>query len=203
MKETSKSLRRRWLEDSGIRPLDQTWTWKSLFVGKGIDVGAGDDPLPFPDCQPFDVEHGDANKLSNYFPEKTFDYLHASQCLEHMYDPYLAMLDWIKVVKLGGHIIVTVPEMSLYGDILWGDGGSRYNPDHKSTWSFGLPRSGAPIHIFVPDFIKALTKNAPVTGLLARVVDTNYNYKIGFTKDQTFHEYDGVEAWIEFLFKKL
>src|SRR5216683_4330096 len=143
-KETSKALRRRWQESA--------FPWKKIFTGKGIDVGAGDDPLPFEGCIPFDWEQGDANKLSTYFPANAFDYLHASQVLEHMHDPFAAIEDWTKIVKLGGHLVITVPEMSLYGDILWGEHGSRYNPDHKSTYSFGLKRSGAPIHVYVPDF---------------------------------------------------
>ena len=200
MKETSKAMRRRWLEDAdGAQP----WNWKSIFTGHGIDVGPGDNPLPFEDCLRFDMEQGDANKLGSYFAPETFNYIHASQVLEHMHDPLAALCEWNSLLKPGGHSIISVPEMSLYGDILWGEHGSRYNPDHKATFSFGLRNSGAPIHIYLPDFVSTVEEKSGVKCIFSRVVDTNYDYKVGFTRDQTYHECDGVEAWVELLFRRV
>jgi SAM-dependent methyltransferase len=190
MNETSKAMRRRWCEDTeGVFP------WKSVFDGRGIDIGPGDDKLPFDDCQPFDKEHGDANRLSEYFPRASFDYLHSSQSLEHMIDPCLALRDWLQVVKPGGHVIVTVPSWELYEGMLWP---SRWNPDHRSTWSISLRGSPAPIHVFVPDFLQGF----PVKVELCRLVATNYDYKLGSSLDQTWDESDSVEAFLEFVLKK-
>jgi len=190
MKETSKAMRRRWVEDAkGLFP------WKDIFKGKGIDVGAGDDPLPFEDCIAFDQKDGDANKLDTYFKAGQFDYLHSSQSLEHMHDPKIALDSWIKVVKKGGYVICTIPDFILYEGLIWP---SRYNPDHKSSFSMWLKDSPAPIHCLLPDWLS----NFNVEVLLCRLVDTNYNYKILTSKDQTYVESDNVECWLEFVLRK-
>lgn len=190
MKETSKAMRRRWVEDAkGLFP------WKKIFKGKGIDVGPGDDPLPLEDVKTFDQVDGDANKLHEYFKTGEFDYLHSSQCLEHMNDPKQALESWIKVVKKGGHLVISIPSWELYESMIWP---SRYNPDHKSSWSLSIKDSPAPHHVLLPDWLNQF----PVNVELCRLVDTNYDYKVGTSKDQTYDESDGVECWIEFVLRK-
>lgn len=190
MNEASKAMRRRWCEDAqGIFP------WKKIFHGKGIDVGCGPDMIPIDGCQPFDQPDGDANTLSKYFPQDHFDYLHSSQSLEHMRNPSDAMKDWIKVVKPGGHLVVTVPSWEIYEGMQWP---SRYNPDHKATFSMSLRGSPAPLHFLLPDFLQEFDAKVE----LCRLVDSNYNYKTGTTKDQTWDESDSVEAFIEFILRK-
>jgi SAM-dependent methyltransferase len=190
MNETSKAMRRRWCEaEQGIFP------WKKIFQGRGIDIGCGPDKLPFDACEAFDKEQGDANRLSEYFPPDSFDYLHSSQSLEHMANPRAALKEWMKVVRPGGFVIVAVPSWELYEGMQWP---SRYNPDHKATFSMSLRGSPAPIHILLPDFLQELN----ATTLLCRLVDANYDYKVGTTKDQTWDESDGVEAFIEMVIQK-
>lgn len=187
MNETAKAMRRRFIEDS-----TSVFPWMKLFRGKGIDVGCGPDKLPFDGCIGFDKEDGDANKLSTYFPDTKFDYVHASQALEHMIDPSAALQDWAKVVKHNGHIIFSVPDWVLYEGCQFP---SRYNPDHRSTWSMYYRQSNAPIHCYVPEF---LSNAAPLaTVMRAKLIDKNYDYKIMTTKDQTYIEENGVEAFIE------
>jgi len=193
MKETSKAMRRRWNEDA----LKQ-FQWKSIFTGKGIDVGPGDDPLPFPDIEIFDLPQGDANVLHHYFPQDHFDFLHASQCLEHMHNPEEALSNWLKVVKPGGYVVVTVPDWVLYESMIFP---SRYNRDHKSSWSMFYTKSNFPIHIYIPSFLERFKDVAKP--LLSRLVDTNYDYAVMSTRDQTFKESEGVECWNEFVLRKL
>lgn len=188
MKETSKAMRRRWA--------DETFPWKLIFTGKGIDVGSGDDPIRDLDCVPFDQKDGDANRLSSYFPPNHFNWLHSSQSLEHMVDPNLAIRDWLKVVKPGGYLICTVPSWELYEGMIWP---SRWNGDHKSTWSLWQKGSPAKIHVFVPEFLGSLL---PSTTMLIRLVDANYDYKVGTRIDQTYKFENGVEAFIEFVIQK-
>lgn len=188
MNETSKAMRRRYIEDAlGIFP------WMKIFRGKGIDVGCGPDKIPFDACRGFDLSDGDANHLSNYFSDGEFDYLHASQCLEHMDDPKAALQDWSKIVKPKGYIIFTVPDWVLYERMKFP---SHWNPDHKSSWSLHYPRSNAPIHIHVPTMIREALPKAEV--LRECLIDSNYDYAlIHKDVDQTFNENDGVEAFIE------
>lgn len=191
MNETSKAMRRRLIEDElGI------FNWKEILSGSGIDVGCGPDKVWDEKCIAFDQEQGDANHISRYFTYQ-FDYLHASQCLEHMRDPYAAMLEWLKIVRSGGHAIVSVPDWTLYEGKTWP---SQYNPDHKSTWSFTYRESPAPNHVNVYDFLDKLKDQCYAKR--AMVIDNNYNYKL-IGVDQTFNESDGVEAFIEIVLCKL
>ncbi len=187
MNETSKAMRRRFIEHT-----TGGFQWLDLFRGRGLDVGCGPDKVPFPKCEPFDQEQGDANDLTKYFERGALSYLHASQCLEHMDDPETALESWIAVVKPRGALIITVPDFVLYEGLRWP---SQWNPDHKSTWSLSLRGSPAPQHIYVPDFLGRFTG---VSVLRAELIDTRYDYKlIGADVDQTFDESRGVEAFIE------
>ena len=191
MNEASKAMRRRMEEDSlGI------FNWRDIFNGRGIDVGCGNDKIPYSSCIAFDMENGDANYLSRYFSDR-FDYLHASQCLEHMHNPFEAILEWVKVVKRGGHLIVSIPDWDLYEGNNWP---SRYNPDHKSTWSFTHETSPSKYHVNIYKFLQYLKPFAyPKRAML---VDTNYDYSIGSNVDQTFIESNNVEAFIELVLCK-
>lgn len=191
MNEASKAMRRRYVEDkTGVFP------WMKLFKGRGLDVGCGPDKLPFDRCEGFDQEQGDANDLTGYFPKDTFNYIHASQALEHMRDPAAALQSWIDVTKPKGHLIVSIPDFVLYEGLVWP---SRYNPDHKSTWSIWLKDSPAPIHCFLPSWLEQFTG---VKVLRCQVIDNNYDYKIMTRVDQTLPEDAGVEAFLEFVLQK-
>jgi hypothetical protein len=192
-KETSKAMRRRWCEDA-----TRVFPWRELFSGRGIDVGCGDDPLPFDGIVKFDTPDGDANKLSSYFKAGEFQFLHSSQSLEHMHSPDVLFNDWFKVIAPGGAAIITVPSWELYEGMRWP---SVYNPDHKSTWSMNLLGSPAGnLHVHVPSWLKRHASIAET--VLVRQLAVNYNYRVGVSKDQTWEEADGVEPWIEFVLRK-
>jgi len=192
MNETSKAMRRRMIEDElGI------FNWSQIISGKGIDVGCGPDKVWDDNCIAFDQEQGDANKISEYFSDK-FDYLHASQCLEHMHDPYAAMVEWLKIVKTGGHAIISIPDWTLYEGRVWP---SRYNPDHKSTWSFTFDQSPSKHHVNIYKFLTNLSHICYAKRVM--LIDNNYNYSVSASVDQTFEESNGVEAFIEMVLCKL
>jgi SAM-dependent methyltransferase len=192
MNETSKAMRRRMIEDElGI------FNWSQIIKGKGIDVGCGPDKVWDENCIAFDQEQGDANKISEYFEDK-FDYLHASQCLEHMHDPYAAVVEWLKIVRSGGHAIISIPDWTLYEGWVWP---SRYNPDHKSTWSFTFEKSPSKHHVNIYKFLDKLSPYCYAKRVM--LVDNNYNYGTSTSVDQTFEESNGVEAFIEMVLCKL
>lgn len=199
MRETSKSLRRRWCEhELGVFP------WRDIFKGFGLDVGAGDDPLPFDNCTHFDKQDGDANHLSEYFAGhegmmngRPFDYIYASQVLEHLHDPAACVRDWVTLVRPGGHLIVTVPDWVAYEGMRWP---SPWNGDHKATFSMIYRGSKAPVHIHIPTMLDSLGDVAEVR--LARFVDFNYDYAVGTSRDQTFDELACVECWNEWVLQK-
>ena len=192
MKETTKSTQRRMEEDAaGVFP------WRQIFTGRGLDVGAGDDPLQFPGCQPFDKGDGDANTLSRYFAPEMFDYIHASHCAEHLHDPSKSIRDWLTLVKPLGHIVLTVPDVGAYERFTCP---SRYNPDHKSSWSMIYLGSSFPIHVHIPTWVKQFDDVA-IT-VLARYVERNYNWKLKPEFDQTWTLATGCEIWNEIVFQK-
>lgn len=189
--ESSKAMTRRL---NGI----ESQFWYKVFQGKGIDIGAGDDLIAIDGVIGFDVQDGDANRLHDYFPAESFDYIHASQCLEHMHDPVAALESWMKVLKTGGYAVVTIPSWELYEGMIWP---SRYNPDHKCTFSMWQKGSPAPNHVKFPEWLGENFGSHKVE--ICRLVDTNYNYNLGTSVDQTFVRENAVEAFIEFVIRKV
>jgi SAM-dependent methyltransferase len=119
--------------------------------GSGIDIGCGPDPVT-PDARRFDLEHGDANVVSQYVKEQ-FDFVYSSHCLEHMHDPRKTILDWWKLVKPGGHLFVVVPDEDLYEQGVFP---SRFNDDHKATFTLAKSQSWSPKSINVLDLAHSL-----------------------------------------------
>jgi len=136
MYETSKALMRR-LHDSRFAT--------RYFVGDGIDIGAGPDPLgqygqQFPQmlsCYDWDIKDGDAQYLAT-LTDGSLDYVHSSHCLEHMVDPYVAFGNWLRVLRPGGHLVALVPDEDLYEQGVFP---STFNSDHK--WTFTIQKSSS------------------------------------------------------------
>ena len=139
MNETTKS-RRYW------GPIE-----KAATTGCGIDIGCGPDPVT-PGARRFDLEHGDANVVSQFVKEQ-FDFVYSSHCLEHMYDPRMTILDWWKLVKPGGYLFVVVPDEDLYEQGVFP---SRFNDDHKATFTIAKSKSWSPKSINVLELANSL-----------------------------------------------
>lgn len=81
--------------------------------GKGLDVGYGGDPI-IPGCAVWDFEHGDAQYLKGLKKDETFDFVYSSHTLEHMVDVEVALMNWWRVLKPGGYLILYIPHRDLY-----------------------------------------------------------------------------------------
>lgn len=203
MREASKAMNRRNEEASFFCSRYGSIEWMEIFKGSALDVGCGDDIIN-KDLWPhlktvngFDTEDGDANSIDAYFEPNTFDVIHGSQVIEHLHDPKDFLHRCLKILKKKGHIVMTMPDLVLYESMSWP---SNFNADHKTTWSMLYPRSPAPNHIYLPDFLNSFNDVAET--LLCRLVDTNYCYKTWTRRDQTFNFEDGVECWNEFVIRK-
>jgi SAM-dependent methyltransferase len=128
------------------------------FVGEGIDIGGAPDPLGqyvsiFP-ClirvHTWDLEQGDA-QLMQGVPDGRFDFVHSSHTLEHMQDARVALGNWARIVKPGGFLILTVPDEDLYEHGHWP---SRYNSDHRWSFTIYKPASAMPKSINVVDLAR-------------------------------------------------
>ena len=175
-----------------------TWLYNKIFAGEGIDIGCGDDILNkdkiFPNIisvQPFDISHGDAQNINHYI-NKQYNFVHSSQCLEHMHDVHTALHNWWSLVKTNGYLIVTVPDEDLYEQ---GNFPSIYNTDHKWTFSIYKKNSWSKKHLNILDIISNLP-NCKIIKI--ELIDTNYNYNLKDV-DQTRAN---AEAFIEFIIQK-
>lgn len=144
---------------------EREWT---LLRGRGIDIGCGRDPV-LPDVRPFDQQHGDANRISEFVSEQ-FDYVYSAHCLEHMRDPRAAILEWWKLVRPGGHLFVIVPDEDLYEQ---GYFPSLFNPDHKATFTVEKSSSWSPVSVNMTELARSLPGGELVD---LRVQDHGYNH---------------------------
>src|ERR1700722_11167569 len=140
---------------------------RSILRGKGIDIGCGPDPVT-PEVCKFDVENGDADQITNYVHE-VFDFVFSSHCLEHMRNPREVILEWWKLVRPGGHLFFIVPDEDLYEQGIFP---SRFNPDHKATFTISKAKSGSPVSINVLDLVHSLP-NSELVNLVLQ--DTGYD----------------------------
>ena len=155
MNECSKAVAR-WLRSPGFTT--------HYFVGDGLDVGSGPDPLRrfarlFPlirSLTEFDRQDGDAQFLAKY-PDERFDFLVSSHCLEHLRDPFEGLGNWVRVVKPGGYLVVLVPDEDLYEQGVWP---STYNPDHKHTFTVCKTASWSPVSVNLTDLAAIVAARA-------------------------------------------
>jgi SAM-dependent methyltransferase len=136
-----------------------------------LDIGCGDD-LVVPHAQPFDKQHGDANKILDYLASESFDTVHSSHCLEHMHDPRQALGGWWQLVRPGGYLITVVPEEDLYEQGQWP---SRFNPDHKATFRLRRPTTWSPCSYDLYELHQSLPGAEIVS---AEVQDNGYNHQL-------------------------
>lgn len=193
--ETSKAHERR-----AKAPLFQ-----EAFLGHGIDIGGGNDPLKptkeFPNMlgvELFDVRHGDANFILKHKEPESFNFVYSSQTLEHMDNPFGAIYDWWKLVMPGGHMVITVPDETLY-EQAWPH---RWNSGHRTTWrldSTVAPNSWGPGAITLRELCRSLPNSKL---LLCELVDANYDYELAKREivDQTMLS---AEAFLEVIVKKV
>lgn len=119
--------------------------------GRGIDIGCGGDPVSS-SCRCFDVADGDANQITKYVNEQ-FDFVYSSHCLEHMHDPRKAILEWWQLVRPSGYLFVTVPDEDLYEQGVFP---SRFNSDHKATFTLAKASSWSPVSHNVLELAQSL-----------------------------------------------
>lgn len=192
MNETSKSV---------IRRAHDIRFATRYFVGDGIDIGAGNDSLAkhafmfsnITSVRSWDVSDGDAELMINV-PDEQYNFVHSSHCLEHLHNPLIAMKNWIRICKPGGHLVITIPDEDLYEGGVWP---SSHNPDHKTSWTIFKKASWSSHSINVFNLIAALEDAVQV--LKIELVDSSYQYNIA-RRDQTYH--GNSECAIEFILRK-
>jgi SAM-dependent methyltransferase len=192
MKECSKSIAR--------RLADVNFTSR-YFVGHGLDLGGKPDPLGLyaelfcrmESVRTWDWEDGDAQFLASV-ADGSVEFVHSSHCLEHLVDPYEGLKNWLRVVKPGGHLIVTVPDEDMYEQGIFP---STFNRDHKWTFTVFKEASWSDKSINVLELLKSLGSEADI--IKVEQLISTYRYKLP-RYDQTLSPVG--ECGIEFVVRK-
>ena len=144
---------------------------KKYLSGKVIDIGAGND-LVCAGAERFDQEDGDANHITKYRELNAYDTVHSSHCLEHMYEPEKALLEWWKLIKPDGYLVLVVPDEDLYEQGFWP---SRFNGDHKATFTLKKEKSWSPVSYNIIDLASSLPNSEIVS---IETHDRHYDYNL-------------------------
>ena len=171
MKECSKSIMRRMHEPNFSN---------RYFVGKGLDIGGGPDPLGlylelFPRMRGvkiWDKTDGNAETLDT-IENCIFDFVHSSHCLEHLDDPSQALQNWFRVLKPDGYLVIMVPDEDMYEQ---GEFPSTWNGDHKFTFTISKKNSWSPKSINILDLLETLDENHEIIKI--QKLDASYRYNI-------------------------
>jgi len=171
MKETAKGLSRR-LHTPGFAT--------RYFAGQGLDIGGETDPLgQFQELFPliksmriWGVGDGAAQYLTG-LGDNSFDFVHASLQLQCMPDPGEAIRHWFRVVRPGGHLILTVPDEDMYEQGVWP---SRANHDNRWTFTLFKTKSWSPVSLNLLDLLQRLGAGADIRRL--EVVDEGYRFAL-------------------------
>ncbi|UYN97348.1 MAG: class I SAM-dependent methyltransferase [Enhydrobacter sp.] len=169
-KETSKARTRRQAEGF----------FDKYFSGRGIDIGYGGD-LVVPNCRGWDVEHGDAHELAG-IADDTFDFVYASHIIEHLEDPARALLNWWRVLRPGGYLILYLPERDLFERKCTLP--SVVSTDHKHF--FLLDRDDPPDTVGLIPLISRTLKGAEIVH--KKICDAGYdpNIPVSFMSDAEY-----------------
>lgn len=192
MHELSKSI---------LRRLHDTRFATRYFRGQGIDIGGAPDPLSgyrelFPlmaAVRIWDLPDGDA-ELMRGVADETFDFVHSSHCLEHLRDPAAALANWLRILRPGGHLIVTVPDEDMYEQGVFP---STFNADHKWTFTIFKNMSWSPRSVNLTELLAGLGMQAEVVRI--EQLDAAFRYRVP-RMDQTMTPVG--ECAIEFIVRR-
>lgn len=103
--------------------------------GIGLDIGyAGyvEGTLPILETAiGIDLNYPGYDGVNLPFPSESQDYVYSSHCLEHILHYQNSLIEWFRVLKIGGHLIIAVPHQYLYEKKLilpsvWNEGHLRF-----------------------------------------------------------------------------
>jgi SAM-dependent methyltransferase len=171
------------------------------FVGDGIDIGGGPDPLAqyseqFPamtSLRVWDLEDGDAQYMQGV-GDATFDFVHSSHCLEHLHDPFEGIMNWFRILKPGGYLVVLIPDEDLYEQGIFP---STFNSDHKHTFTIFKTKSWSSKSINVFNLVSHLGPLVEVMHI--QLLHATFRYQLN-RFDQTLTPIG--DCAIEFVFRR-
>lgn len=113
--------------------------YRAFMDGIGLDIGYKgsivDAEAVLPTSLGIDLGFPGYDGKTLPFKDESYDYVFSSHCLEHVSDYKSAIKEWFRVIKVGGHLVITVPHQFLYEKKK--NLPSRWNSDHKRFYSPG------------------------------------------------------------------
>ncbi len=136
--------------------------------GNGVDIGSGGNPvvpwaiqldLPAHNSLTYNPERpdghihwrGDARDLP--FKDGVLDWLHASHVLEDFLDWNPVLAEWDRVLKIGGFLLVAVPDLARFRAAVFNGQGDNLGHKHESHVGELTACLGATYHVFVDGFV--------------------------------------------------
>lgn len=171
-------------------------------VGDGIDVTIEKDPLArmtaaFPlmrSCRTWDALTLDAQKMSSVL-DSSYDFVHASHALAYMDDPQEALHNWWRILKPGGYLVLTVPDVDLCGyDI------RPIALEKPQEWAFSLEGMDEERHGTI--FILGLLLEIRDRLLLERLCRVSDFFNEGLPRDLDQSRLPSAECAIEIVLRK-
>jgi SAM-dependent methyltransferase len=177
-------------------------------VGHGMDIGAGPDALSqyhefFPlmrSCRAWDLPDGDAQLMAGV-ADQSLDFVHSSHCLEHMREVKVALDNWLRILKPGGHLICLIPDEDLYEQGVFP---STFNTDHKHTFTIFKKQSWSSASINVTELL-AQTR-VPIEVKKIELLDATYRYRLAELNSHKRFDQTATpvgESAIEFVVKRI
>ncbi len=109
---------------------------KYMQGSNGLDIGyagySGGLPI-LPSAIGVDKDFPGYDGIKLPFPDNSQDYTYSSHCLEHISSFTAALQEWFRVIKINGHIVITVPHKFLYERKH--SLPSKWNEDHKRFYT--------------------------------------------------------------------
>lgn len=107
--------------------------------GKGLDIGyagytSGAQPI-LPGAIGVDLNYPGYDGKTLPFGNETQDYIYSSHCLEHIRPIDYTILEWFRVLKTSGYMILVLPHQYLYEKKQALP--SKWNEDHKEFYTPG------------------------------------------------------------------
>ena len=149
--------------------------------GSGIDIGCEFDPIHYPGLSVIYYNKSQGSGIKLPFPTGHFDFVYSSHCLEHMDSVGDTLNEWTRVLKVGGHLYITVPDYLLYEKLTWP---SKFNGNHKHSFSCSITRAQVKRndHWHIEMDLAPLLANMKMQRVTLE--DDGFNYNLGPDKDQ-------------------
>jgi SAM-dependent methyltransferase len=147
--------------------------------GQGLDISDASDPLSsytssFPKISALDLLDQAAThpEYLDNIPNDTYDFVHSAFQLQYFEQPFVAVRNWLRVIKPGGFLIIKVPDEDLWYQGVWPP-----TVDPAAKFSFSLYKSKSWNVQYSINSYSFFTQNAIYIDVLkGDRLDENYNY---------------------------